>query len=135
MRCWRFYCAILFGTLRKTLRSTANTHSADYPITSTTSRHHIASTVSKLAGTGTWCSSLHKIPICGSGAISKCMFRFKLDIFVLAMQSRSNEVAAILEQVGPDLATGSTKRIEIIKIDRSSYRSDDSAYVSLAEVS
>lgn len=51
------------------------------------------------------------------------------------MQSRSNEVAAILEQVGPDLATGSTKRIEIIKIDRSSYRSDDSAYVSLAEVS
>lgn len=50
------------------------------------------------------------------------MFGLELDILVLAMECRGDDLTAELEQVGTDLATGERQRIEGVEIDVGGYR-------------
>jgi hypothetical protein len=50
------------------------------------------------------------------------MFGLELDILVLAMKCRGDDLAAELEQVGTDLATCEGQRIEGVEIDVGGYR-------------
>ena len=50
------------------------------------------------------------------------MFGLELDILVLAMKCRGDDLAAELEQVGTDLATSERQRIEGVEIDVGGYR-------------
>jgi hypothetical protein len=55
------------------------------------------------------------------------MFWIQLDILVLAVHSRGEELGAELKQVGAYLAAGEGERVESVEIDVRSNRGDDPA--------